>query len=457
MTLSTFEKIRGRLRPKASNSPGDWNGQVPAESPLRAELFTSEQLERHARNVAGQQRISPTGGSDRLLSRLRSNEQVLTQAYELILDATKRGQKIDPAPEWLLDNFLLIEQQIRTARRHFPKRYSGELLQLESGPHAGLPRVYDLAYELILHVDGRVDAQNLASFVTAFQTIQSLRIGELWAIPIMLRLALLENLRRIAVGIILKRRDKDLAILWAERMMKVAEEKPRKLVVVLGDMAREDPNLSGAFVSEFARQLQGKHPALSFVMTWIDQRLAEQSQSIEQIVRAESQALAADQVSMGNSIASLRLLGALDWRDFVENHSVVERALANDPASIYACMDFYSRDRYRHVVERLSRRCRFTEFAVAQKAVELARQAATNDGAAKSAYNPAGHVGYYLIDSGRPALERAIGARLSPGQLIVRALRKFALLAYVGAILAISLLAAAIVVHAARRFGLNRL
>jgi cyclic beta-1,2-glucan synthetase len=455
LSLIVSEKLRSRIWPIGRIGRGDWNGRLEAEAPLRAELFTVEQLERHARNIAGQQRVAPPGGSDKLIPRLRQNEQVLFEAYELILEATKKGLKIDPAPEWLLDNFILIEQQIRTARRHFPKKYSGELLQLETGPHVGLPRVYELAYELILHVDGRVDAQNLSSFVSAYQGIQSLRIGELWAIPIMLRLALLENLRRIAISIIRNRRDKDLAILWAERMLKVAEAKPQKLVVVLGDMAREDPNLSGAFVSEFARQLQGKHPALTFVLTWIDQRLAEQSQSIERMVHAETQALAADQVSMGNSIASLRLLGALDWRDFVEAHSIVERELSKDPASVYASMDFFSRDRYRHVVEKLSRRCRFTEYSVAQKAVELAKHSAASDGAQTSGYNPASHVGYYLIDAGRPALEQAIGVRLSLWQSLIRLLRQFVLLWYVGAILAITAVASALLIHSAHEFGLH--
>ncbi len=219
---------------------------------------------------------------------------------------------------------------------------------------------------------GAIDAASLDGFIAAYQSVEPLKLGELWALPLMLRLALIENLRRVAVRISAARRDRDLASDWAERMLSVVEQKPTDLILVLADMARANPPLSGAFVAEFTRHLQGQNPNFALANSWLEHRLADQGLTTEQLMRAEGQAQAADQVSMGNSINSLRFLNSNDWRQFVSQHSLVEQTLADDPAGIYAQMDFGTRDRYRHAVEGISRRSRSSEYEVARKAVQLA-------------------------------------------------------------------------------------
>ena len=301
------------------------------EPPLRSELFSSDQMEQHGKTLAGLHTLSPGHAPDRLLARLAENEAILTGTRSLLVEAVKTDRRITPAAEWLLDNFYLIEEQIRTARRHLPKGYSRELPRLLDGPSAGLPRVYDIALETISHGDGRVDPESLSSFVAAYQTVTVLKLGELWAIPIMLRLALIENLRRVGARIAADRMDRNLADYWADLITDVAVKDPKSLILVLADMARSNPPLKSAFVAEFARRLQGQGPALAMPLTWIEQHLSECSMTIEQMVQSENQQQAADQVSMSNSIGSLRFLGAMDWREFVETMSVVEQTLREDP------------------------------------------------------------------------------------------------------------------------------
>ena len=357
---------------------------------------------------------------DRLLARLAENEAVLTETRDLLMEAVKTDRRITPAGEWLLDNFYLIEEQIRTARRHLPKGYSRELPRLRGGPSAGLPRVYDIALETISHSDGRVDPENLSSFVAAYQTVTVLKLGELWAIPIMLRLALIENLRRVAARIATDRLDRNQADHWADRMAEIAEKDPKNLILVVADMARSDPPMVSSFVAELTRRLQGRGPALALPLTWIEQRLSESSLTIEQLVQSENQQQAADQVSISNSIGSLRFLGAMDWREFVETMSVVEQTLREDPGGAYGGMDFATRDRYRHVVERIAKRGRLSEGEVAAAAVRLARRARPGATARAAAIERAAHVGYYLVDEGVPQLE---GRRGCAGPLAA-ALRK---------------------------------
>src|SRR5512143_995236 len=201
------------------------------EPPLRAELFSSVQMEQHGKTLAGSHQLSLGRAPDRLLTRLTENEAVLQQACGLLAAAAKANRRIVPAGEWLLDNFYLIEEQIRTAKRHLPKSYSRELPRLAHGPAAGLPRVYDIALETIAHGDGRVDPESLSRFVAAYQQVSALTLGELWAIPIMLRLALIENLRRVGARVAANTMDRDGADVWADKMMEVAEQDPKSLIL----------------------------------------------------------------------------------------------------------------------------------------------------------------------------------------------------------------------------------
>jgi cellobiose phosphorylase len=406
------------------------------EPPLRSELFSSDQMKQHGKVLADSHKLGLAGAPDRLLTRLAENEGVLIGACNLLTTAVKANRRIAPAGEWLLDNFYLIEEQIRTAKRHLPKGYSRELPRLLNGPSAGLPRVYDIALETISHGDGRIDLESLSSFVAAYQTVTVLKLGELWAIPIMLRLALIENLRRVGARIAADRTDRNRADYWADQMTEIAEKDPKNLILVIADMARSSPPLVSSFVAELTRRLQGQSPALALPLTWIEQRLSESGLTIEQLVQAENRQQAAEQVSISNSIGSLRFLGAMDWREFVETMSVVEQTLREDPSEVYDKMDFATRDRYRHVVEKIAKSSRLSESEVARRAIQFAREgAAKNDSDDRAA-----HVGFYLIDKGLPQLERSAEVRLSTSEALQRMICRFPLLLYLGTITLITVI-----------------
>ncbi|MEO8614391.1 MAG: glucoamylase family protein [Luteolibacter sp.] len=377
-----------------------------AEPPLRAELFSVEQLAHHARIVASGHRIDSRNVSNSLLARLDANERKL-RAFNHITREANPDRHLTPAAEWILDNFYLIEEQVQMARRHLPRGYSRELPHLLGGSSAGLPRVYDIVLELTSHVDAQINAGPLGAFIAAYQSVVTLKIGELWAVPIMLRLALIENLQRITTRLAYARSDRDLANMWVERLQVMAETNPSQLVIVVADMARSELPLTSSFVAEFSKRLSQHSSSVHLARTWLEHRLLEQGTSIEQLVLQDSQNQAADQVSVSHSIGSLRFLSSMDWKEFVETLSGVEATLRGDPAEVYADMDFSTRDRYRHSVEALSRHGKLSEDEVARTAVELAR-----DGARlKGDQDRSAHVGFYLIDKGLPALERATYVR----------------------------------------------
>jgi cyclic beta-1,2-glucan synthetase len=447
--LSAYlQQLAARLR------GGGWpRPSSDGEAPLRSELFSADQMEQHGRLLAASHQLAESCASDQLLARLAANESALVGVCRRLTAAVTANRRITPAAEWLLDNFYLIEEQISTAKRHLPKGYSRELPRLARGPSAGCPRVYDTALEIIAHGDGRVDTESLGRFITAYQTVTALKLGELWAIPIMLRLALIENLRRVGVRIAAGWDERNLADSWADRMTEIAEKDPKSLILVIADMARSSPPMVGAFVAELARRLQGRGPALALPLTWIEQRLSESGLTIEQLVQSENQRQAADQVSISNSIGSLRVLGAMDWREFVETTSVVERTLREDPAGVYGRMDFATRDRYRHATEEIARKSPLAEGEVARRALDLARAAATGD-AAGGLGERARHVGFYLIDKGLPELERAADVRLSGAAALRRAAGRCPLTLYLGGIVLLSAILSAGLLAQALAFGL---
>ncbi len=265
----------------------------------------------------------------------------------------------------------------------------------------------------------------------------------------MLRLALIENLRRVATVIAADRLDRNLADIWADKMTEAAEKDPKNLILVIADMARSNPPMVSSFISELARRLQGQGPALALPLTWIEQRLSESGSTIEQLVRSENQQQASDQVSISNSIASLRFLDATDWRHFVETMSVVERTLREDPEGVYGNMNFATRDRYRHVVEKIARSSSSSEGEVASKAVRLAHDSWNKKGGRAS------HVGFYLIGDGCETLERLVAMRGSISRSLRTIGRRRSVLLYLGVILGATALVTRILAVKASTDGLR--
>ncbi|MES2773639.1 MAG: glucoamylase family protein [Bacteroidota bacterium] len=376
--------------------------------PLRSELYSIEQMEQYAKTLAKNHVLTSGHPSEQLLKRLAENEELLMEVHGLLTASVKANQRIVPAGEWLLDNFYLIEEQVYTGKKHLPKGYSKGLPQLAKGKSEGLPRVYDIAVRIISHSDGRVDLRSLTSFIQAYQTVTSLKLGELWAIPIMLRLALLENLRRLATQIASDILNKNQADDWADQMTSTAEKDPKSLVLVIADMARSNPPMVSSFVAELTRRLQGKGSALALPLSWIEQRLSENGLTSGELVQLENQKQAADQVSISNSISSLRFLNTTDWREFVEDTSIVEKILRTDKDGVYEKMDFHTRDTYRHSVETISKHSLLSEEAVAELAIKSAAEnAAANNDPRTS------HVGYFLTGKGRATIEKIVCMRYS--------------------------------------------
>ncbi len=335
----------------------------------------------------------------------------------------RTGQAVTGAAEWLLDNFHLITSEIRDIHRHLPGNYYRQLPTLASREHAGQTRIYAMAVELLRHSDSRIDRQQLLVFINSYQRVAPLTLGELWAWPSMLKLALIENLRRLAADTLESRRARRAADAYVSRIEHQSE-----------DMARESQGLPSALgitsVVQLLHRVREYGLRLSSIRTAVEHHLAARETTAEAAIRGEHQRQAADQVSVANAITSLRLCSALDWRQYVESVSLVEHALQRDPAGAYARMDFLSRDRQRQAVEELAAPSGEAQVRVALKALENARQAA----AKLSPADRTAHVGFHLIAEGRSDLEIDVAYRPRIAKRVRRLVFAHATLLYLGPI-----------------------
>ena len=416
------------------------HSRSPTDEPLRGELLSLEGLEERAKSLAGTFTLArdPRAGKHEVLPRLAENLRVLRGAYlSLAADAT-RGVPLPPAAEWLLDNFHLVESEARAVRHDLPLPYYEKLPKLAARELSGQARLYAMALALIRHSDGRLDAERLTRFVLAYQTVAPLTIGELWAWPSMLKLALLENLRRIAEALV----EGSDARRQADTLLARLES---------GDSPLLPPTpFHAAFVTQLRQRMHEADPRVSALHVEVERRLGESGTTSEDAVRAEHQRQATDQASTANSITSLGLCATLDWSRFVERVSMVEQVLRRDPSGVHPRMDFPSRDRYRQAVEELADPTGEAQVRVALRAVESARQVAEK----KGGDDRAAHVGYHLIGPGRRGLE--IDVAFHPG--LPEKLRRFAFrhaivgwLSGIGLLTALGLLAAAEYVRAQGR------
>jgi cyclic beta-1,2-glucan glucanotransferase len=388
----------------------------------RFELLGIELLEEHARRLAALFTVARRPHSNRRahLRRLAENRRALRATYRALADDASRGEPGSPATEWLLDNFHIVETAGRDIVRDLPPSFFRRLPTIAADEFEGVPRIYALALELIRSSAGHLDGQRLSRFLTALQSVTPLTIGELWAWPSALKLALVEHLRLSA------------------EMLAAARTHRQQADRIASALERESPPLEEwpdpvhpAFVTRLLQRCREYGEVASALQRQLTAALAARGQTVEDAIRSEGQHQAAEQASMANLIGSLRLIESFDWSEFFESVSLVEHVLHRDPAGVYKRMDFRSRDRYRHAVEELAEPTGEGQLRVALKSVESARRIAETNPEARQA-----HVGYYLIGHGRRQLERSVDWVPGLLQRIRRLFFRYATAGYLGTIAA---------------------
>jgi cyclic beta-1,2-glucan synthetase len=379
-----------------------------------------DQMAKRARQLASDHQVTFADTHELLLDKLGENENILHEVHDNLVSAIQNGESVSPAAEWILDNFYLIDEQIQLSKKYLPKGYSRGLPKLLTPDGIGRPRVLELINHIIAYSDAHTDAHSLNNFILAYQEERELTLGELWAIPIMLRFALIDNLKNVALRIVVDRRYRDLGIYWAERILAATEADASEVVQVLAKMAKADVVLHSSFVTEFHKKIHAGTANNGLPLAFLEQKLAPLNLTINLLIHEYGQQLAQDQVSAANSINSLRFLAKLDWREFVENVSLVERTLREDSNGVYAGMDFQTRDFYRHQIEEIAKQSDLSENEIARVAIDLSKDA----GRYEKVDRRYSHVGFFLTGKGRKVLEAYVGIKRPLGDRLINGIRK---------------------------------
>ncbi|MGZ6312038.1 MAG: GH36-type glycosyl hydrolase domain-containing protein [Candidatus Limnocylindrales bacterium] len=429
------------LRDRPGRDRRGVRSQPELDEPILAELFSVERLEQHAQTLAAAQTVTdaPRRGHA-VRPRIAENGRVLLESYRVLARAIKEERPITPAAEWLVDNFHIVDEQLREIRDDLPPDYYRELPKLADGHLAGYPRVLGLAWAYIAHTDSRFEPESLRRMVHAYQGVEPLTMGELWAIAISLRILLVENLRRLAEQIVSSREARQTADELADDLLGLGKDGPDAAAASMRRLSRVA--LPTAARVQLFQRLRDQDPAVTPAIRWLEELLAAQGTTAEEMVRLEHQRQATMNVTVRNVITSMRLISWFDWAQFVESVSLVDEVLRT--RSSFGEMDFPTRDRYRHVIEELARGSGLTEL-------EVARQAAAMADAARSAHDvePAvaarrGDPGYYLIADGRPAFERSLHVRVPLAGRLRRAYLRGATGGYLGTLALVTALILAV-------------
>ena len=379
---------------------------VRHEHLIRREVFSPEHLEQFAVELAAEQSVVPGIIGNRLFrKRINDNEQRLRAAYLAISKAMNQGFEMPPAADWLVDNYFVSEDQIRVVRNDLPPGYYRELPKLAQGPLKGFPRVYGIALAYIAHTDSFFNPALVERFLLAYQSKQRLNINELWAVSIVLRAALVENLCRAATIIIDDRKVRIKADALADELLLAVEAGPDGIISGLKSIGRAQ--LSPSFAAQLIQRLRDQDPRVIPFLQVLDSRLQDEGSSAQDIVSAAHQNQGALTVTARNIITSMRLISTYDWVEYFEKVSHVDQKLRAE--SNFAAMDLPTRNLYRRAIENLARGSSRSEMEVAERALWFAKNAQerAQEGAtsARREHDP----GYFLIDAGLPKLESDIG------------------------------------------------
>jgi cyclic beta-1,2-glucan synthetase len=402
---------------KARKQKADARFPAAAEQPIRSHYLQEDRLRALGESLARNEIQSFYGLEPfDFQKRNRENASKILEVYRSTNAAQARGEPITPAAQWLLDNNYLVEETIFQIKRDLPARFYRELPTIKQTDGRAVPRALALAWIYVAHSDSTVSSQMFKAVVDGYQGVEPFRIGELWALPSLLRFVLVENLRRIAVRVQRARSMRQIANGVADRVLASSEDDERRAILADYTVHAGDTT----FATQLLYRLRDGSQNAGKALVWLEGELEKSGTDAEEIIMAEHHTLSSGNVTTGNIIRGLRLINDIDWSVWFETVSRVDELLRERTG--YALLDFPSRDQYRTAIEDLARRANLSEYHVAERATEMAGCAPATDGEAGTTDET--DVGFFLVGERRPELEKAIGYRRGIATRVKRAFRK---------------------------------
>ena len=377
-----------------------------------SEIYTNDKIAEELKLMAMNMKVHAKNRHGRnILIQTYEYASELNKIREEILEESRRGGNISHATEWIADNFHIIQDQIREIYEDLPKPFYRELPKIVDGPDRDFPRIKAIAFYIVDHSDGIINDSALQRQLQSFQKVMPLKISEIWAFPIFLRIALIHKLANLAKVVNCTQNNMHSADLiakhWHERQ-KNDEFETNNFLEEVKSCIKQRPKSYRSFLISLYQHLQEHETNIAPILDWIKASLHKKEISLEEAIKCQCRNEAICQTTIANIIGSMRFISTLEWEMFFQKVSLVEKVLNNDPSKIYAMMDVQTKNQYRTQIEILGRGCSISEIEVAQVAIDQATKEI------KSSINNklTSHVGYYIVGDGALTLEKAISYKI---------------------------------------------
>jgi cellobiose phosphorylase len=391
--------------------------------------FNISFLKESAINLAKTHKVSSTYRNPKPIKPiLQDSKQILNETYRTLSKRLKSEKEISSASKWLLDNFYIIQEQIVEISVDFPRAYQRSIPILLEGEYKGYPRIYEVVRNILIHTDNVLDSEVLLEYIRSYQEEETLKLGELWAIPIMIRLFLIQILS-----------EKASQILQQKRISNEVDD----FIKEIENKNLQEPGVFSHAISNWVRARSGKLGLLYLIelfnnlfsadllqeeqKRWFNYRISKYDVNLEDAINLEAKKQSRLQLNIQHAVVSLREITETDWSGFVEDCSVIDRILMMDPARQYSAMDFSTRDRYRQGIEKLSRRSNLSETEVSYSALHLAKEYANNNTDVNDDLlqdDVKQHIGYYIVGNGYEEMTKKVNYSFPLKERFIRLFEK---------------------------------
>ena len=362
------------------------------------------QLEQYLEKLASDHILQSTSSKETYpIPKLKENFSVIEEVYHLLNEHIKLKIPIHPAGEWILDNFYIIEEAVKTIKQDMTLKKYKQLLGISNGQDAGFARIYVLAHEIVNYTDNHIDQHNVSSLLSFYQKKKTLSMQEIWNIGTFMQIAIIQNIRDICDKIYFSQLQKYRAENILERIVEKKEELKYKN---LGEYRKVKGygEMKYPFIEYLSYKLKMQGKAATPFINVLEEQVNKMGTTIDEVVKKEHFDIALKKVAIANCITSLKELLRMDFLAIFEQSNGIEEVLKQDPANVYSKMELKTKEQYRNAIQEIAKKTKIAEIYIAKKALKLASEEAQKLEGIGQIVTKKTHIGYYLIGNGKKQL-----------------------------------------------------
>ena len=384
---------------------------------IKGALLDTQQLEDYLRKIASGHVLQDKSNKYTYpIPRLKENFEFITEVYNLLNEHIKLKLPIHPAGEWILDNFYIIDETVKTVTKELTLKKYTNFLEIANGPYAGFARIYVLASEIVAYTDGKINGKNLEVLLKAYEDKKTLSMDEIWNINTFLRVALIENIREACEKIYSAQLQKYKVENIIERLVenKSKDELQFKNIGEYKTKVIEQGEMKYPFIEYMSYRLKQYGKKAYPFLNILEEQVNKMGTEISEVIKKEHFDIAVRKVSVGNCIISIKNINRINMIEIFEKINGVEEILKKDPVKVYSKMDYKTRIYYRNKLKEISKKTKISEIYIARKCLELS--SIEYEKSNMDSNNKKAHVGYYLIADGEPKLLEILQNKKVPRQ-----------------------------------------